>query len=60
MLPKGWSYPELHAPLKERGYAIYKSQEQLSLTTFRLGTVGVMSRDDIRGFLDALQRVLGR
>ena len=24
MLPEGWSYPELHAPLKERGYAIYK------------------------------------
>ncbi|MAF39790.1 MAG: 2-aminoethylphosphonate aminotransferase, partial [Chloroflexi bacterium] len=60
MLPEGWSYPELHAPLKERGYVIYKSQGQLSQTTFRLGTIGLMSQDDIRGFLDALQQVLGR
>jgi 2-aminoethylphosphonate-pyruvate transaminase len=60
MLPEGWSYPELHAPLKERGYAIYKSQGHLSQTTFRLGTVGLMSQEDIRGFLTALQQVLGR
>jgi 2-aminoethylphosphonate-pyruvate transaminase len=60
MLPEGWSYDDLHAPLKDLGYAIYKSQGHLSQTTFRLGTVGLMTQQDIRGFLDALGRVLGR
>lgn len=59
-LPEGWSYTALHAPLKERGYIIYKSQGPLSKTTFRLGTLGLMTQDDIRGFLTALQQVLDR
>ena len=60
MLPEGWSYPALHAPLKERGYVIYKSQSHLSQSTFRLGTVGLMNHDNIQGFLSALQQVLDR
>jgi aspartate aminotransferase-like enzyme len=60
MLPEGWSHADLHAHPKERGYAIYKSQGHLSQTTFRLGTVGLMSQDDIRGFLTALRQVLRR
>ena len=59
-LPDGWSYEELHAPLKNNGYVIYKSQGHLSQTTFRLGTIGVMTQSDIRGFLDALKDLLGR
>ena len=58
MLPDGIAYPELHGPLKERGYVIYKSQGRLSETTFRLGTVGLISQDDIRGFLHALEQVI--
>ena len=60
MLPQGFSYPALHDSLKEMGYVIYKSQGYLSETTFRLGTVGLISLDDIRGFLNALARVLDR
>ncbi len=59
-LPDGWSYEELHAPLKDRGYVIYKSQGHLSQTTFRLGTIGLMKQSDILGFLDALKDLLGR
>ena len=60
VLPDGWSYEKLHAPLKERGYVIYKSQGELSQTSFRLGTVGLMTKDDIASFLNELQRVLDR
>ena len=60
MLPEGVAYPDLHGPLKERGYVIYKSQGHLSKTTFRLGTVGLISQDDVRGFLQALEQVLRR
>ena len=60
MLPEGFSYNDLHDPLKELGYVIYKSQGHLGETTFRLGTVGVIIQDEIRDFLHALQRVLHR
>ena len=60
MLPKGLSYTDLHHPLRDRGYVIYESQGHLSETTFRLGTVGVITQDDIRSFLRALEEVLGR
>ena len=58
MMPDGVSYEDLHRPLKEQGYVIYKSQGYLSESTFRLGTVGVISEDDISGFLEALGRLL--
>ena len=60
MLPEGVSYADLHGPLRKRGYVIYKSQGYLSETTFRLGTVGLISQDDIRGFLHELEQVLRR
>ena len=60
MLPEGFSYADLHRPLKEQGYVIYKSQGDLSETTFRLGTIGVITREDISGFLQGLRRVLNR
>ena len=60
MLPDGVAYPDLHGPLKERGYVIYKSQGHLSETTFRLGTVGVISQEDVSSFLLALGQVLRR
>ncbi len=60
MLPDGFSYGELHQPLKDQGYVIYKSQGDLSETTFRLGTIGVITQDDISGFLSGLRQVLNR
>lgn len=60
ILPESISYSALHDPLKEMGYVIYKSQGYLSETTFRLGTVGLISHDDIQHFLSALGQLLGR
>ena len=60
MLPEGQSYPTLHDPLKDLGYVIYKSQGHLSKTTFRLGTVGIITQDDIHCFINALGQVLRR
>ena len=60
MLPEGFSYADLHQPLKDQGYVIYKSQGDLSETTFRLGTIGVITQDDISGFLLGLRQVLNR
>ena len=60
MLPEGFSYTELHDPLKELGYVIYKSQGHLGETTFRLGTVGLITQDDIHSFVDTLGQVLRR
>ena len=60
LLPEGFSYSTLHEPLKDMGYVIYKSQGDLSKTTFRLGTVGRITQDDIQGFLHALGQVLRR
>ena len=60
ILPESISYSALHDPLKEMGYVIYKSQGYLSETTFRLGTVGLISHDDIHHFLSALGQLLGR
>jgi 2-aminoethylphosphonate-pyruvate transaminase len=57
-LPEGFTYEGLLGPLKERGYLIYKGQGHLADFSFRLGNVGVMTPDDIRGFLVALRQVL--
>jgi 2-aminoethylphosphonate-pyruvate transaminase len=57
-LPVGISYADLHQPLKDHEYLIYKSQGHLSETTFRLGTVGIISRADVHGFMDALGRLV--
>ena len=57
-MPEGISYEDLHRPLKQQGYVIYKSQGHLSESTFRLGTVGVLSQDDVSGFLGALSHLL--
>ena len=53
MLP-GVSYDDLHRPLKEEGYVIYKSQVHLSESTFRLSIVDVIFQNDISRFLGQL------
>ena len=53
MLP-GVSYDDLHRPLKEEGYVTYKSQVHLGESTFCLGTVDVIFRNDISRSLGQL------
>jgi len=59
-MPEGFTYASLHHPLKDQGYLIYNAQGSFQEKMFRLGTVGVMTEDDIRGFLNALGRVLAK
>ena len=60
IMPDRLSYSILHDLLKELGYVIYKSQGHLSETSFRLGTVGVITPGEIHSFLHALKQVLAR
>ncbi len=59
-LPEGFSFKELHASLKERGYVIYGAQGPFKHRLFRLGLVGHFGQDAIEGFLDAFEQVLER
>ena len=49
--PQGKAYSTLHSELKKRGFVIYASQGILSKNTFRLGTVGIITKKDIERFL---------
>lgn len=55
-LPRGVTYEMLHDRLKEQGYIIYAGQGGLSREVFRVATVGELSLDTLRGFLEALDR----
>lgn len=57
-LPHDYDYEALHDQCKQRGYVIYASQGKLAANTFRLGTVGVISKSDIEGFLNVLRELL--
>ncbi|MFH1593992.1 MAG: alanine--glyoxylate aminotransferase family protein [Candidatus Omnitrophota bacterium] len=57
-MPKGKSYPWLHDEFKKRGFVIYASPGELKDTTFRLGTVGVISKKDINMFLAIFKKLL--
>jgi len=59
-MPEGFTYTRLHDALKEQGYLIYNAQGAFQEKMFRLGTVGVMTEADIRGFLAALGTVLAQ
>tara|TARA_B100002003_G_C14144323_1_gene550174 strand:- start:1611 stop:2681 length:1071 start_codon:yes stop_codon:yes gene_type:complete len=59
-MPEGFTYDRLHDELKDQGYLIYNAQGSFQEKMFRLGTVGVMTEDDIRGFLNALGSVLAK
>ena len=50
----GASYDDLYRPLKEEGSVTYKSQVHLGESTFRLGIVDVIFRNDIRRSLGQL------
>jgi 2-aminoethylphosphonate-pyruvate transaminase len=57
-IPHKHSYTELHDKFKKRGFVIYASQGALSYTTFRLGTVGIISKEDIEQFLKIFKSLL--
>lgn len=56
--PEGKIYSEVHDELKKRGFVVYASQGELSRNTFRLGTVGIITKKDIRNFLTILGDML--
>lgn len=57
-MPKYFNYAKLYSPCKRKGYVIYASQGKLAKTTFRLGTVGLITKNDIAGFLRVLSGIL--
>jgi 2-aminoethylphosphonate-pyruvate transaminase len=57
-LPPGFTYPELHDRLKERGFVIYAGQGRLASEIFRVATMGDVSVDEYQEFLKALGEVL--
>lgn len=56
--PEGYDYDTLSKLCKKEGYVIYASQGMLSKETFRIGTVGLISNEDITGFLGTLKNIL--
>ena len=57
-LPQGYDYEILHKGCRQGGYVIYASQGDLFKSTFRLGTVGLISKGDIEGFLNLLKSLV--
>lgn len=57
-LPDDISYEYLYHECRKAGYEIYASVEDLKTKTFRLGTVGLISKDDVKNFIKALRSIL--
>lgn len=57
-LPPGFTFQQLHDPLKEKGFVIYNSQGRLRGTVFMLGVVGLIAASDVTEFLTALGETL--
>jgi len=57
-LPQGISFEYLYQQTRKMGYEIYDSMGQLRGKTFRLGTVGFISQNDIQSFLSVLESIL--
>lgn len=57
-LASGFSYEELHAPLKHAGFCIYAAQGALKNHAFRLGIIGHFGMDAIEGLLSEMRTVL--
>ncbi len=58
--PAGISYDQLHDGLKKDGFVIYAGQSKLKDRIFRVSNLGDISESDLRRFLNALRRRLGR
>ena len=57
-MPAGLSYQTLHDRLKEQGYVIYAGQGPLEGKTFRIANMGVLTVDNVQGFLRAFEQTL--
>lgn len=57
-LPVGFTYDQLHAPLKQAGYCIYAAQGALKPHAFRLGIIGHFGIDAVEGLLREMRVVL--
>jgi len=60
VLPGGMSYDELHLKCKEKGFVVYNAQGELKGKVFRLGTVGIITPEDIKEFLKVLKGILNK
>lgn len=58
LLPKGITYEYLYQKCRKRGYEIYDAPSQLTGKVFRIGTVGLLSEENIQGFLAELEKLL--
>jgi len=56
--PEGHTYASLYAQFKKKGFVIYSSQGPLAGHTFRLGTVGIISKEEIKEFLSIFRGLL--
>jgi 2-aminoethylphosphonate-pyruvate transaminase len=57
-MPAGLSYQTLHDRLKEQGYVIYAGQGPLEGKTFRVANMGVLTVENVQGFLRAFEQTL--
>ena len=57
-MPAGLSYQTLHDRLKEQGYVIYAGQGPLEGKTFRIANMGVLTVDNVQGFLRTFEQTL--
>ncbi len=53
-MPPGFDFPHFYAGMRRRGYVIYPGKLTRS-ETFRIGCIGALGPDDIRGALDAVR-----
>lgn len=55
ILPPGADYETLYGICKDKGFVIYNAIGNLRGKTFRVGTVGIITKRDITGFLEVLK-----
>lgn len=57
-VPEWTSYQEIYLGLKERGYIVYESKDQLAGKTFQVANMGALEEVHVDSFLAALGQVL--
>lgn len=57
-VPEWASYQEIYIGLKERGYIVYESKDQLAGKTFQVANMGALEEVHVDSFLSALGQVL--
>jgi 2-aminoethylphosphonate-pyruvate transaminase len=57
-VPAGMTYQEIYIGLKERGYIVYESKDELAGKTFQVANMGALEEVHIDSFLAAVGQVL--